>query len=125
MNRVIKFRAWDKTNGWMIPDYDNWISFDGKYWTSPARPYDTPNQEIVSQSNVELMQFTGLLDKNGTEIYEGDIVKSDLVDTSGRYESIYWRNDLCGWSIPGENHAKHYEVLGNIYENPELLKESK
>lgn len=75
-----------------------------------------------------LMQFTGLLDKNKEEIYEGDIVE-DVSDNGMKFE-IKWSNSWCGYMMPEEfdeensysiEHVR-LEIIGNIYENPDLLK---
>jgi len=79
-----------------------------------------------------LMQFTGLLDKNGKEIYEGDIIVK-IINGERRYPSSIERKmtNNCGecgwvygWDMPdhAETIAQEYEVIGNIHENPELLK---
>lgn len=78
------------------------------------------------QEDVILMQFTGLKDKNGKEIYEGDLLKE--IDQFGRiYEAVWYDN---GWSLTIEPyHNRHFkdaftmEVIGNIYENPDLVDE--
>lgn len=109
--REIKFRAWDIVRKRMLCNEDLW---------------DIPYNEIFihtpDQRALNLMQYTGLKDKNGKEIYEGDIVN-------------YFRNELAEVKFINGCFAiesKHYidcfneivaerEVVGNIYENPELL----
>lgn len=75
-------------------------------------------------------QFTGLKDKNGKEIYESDIVAQYRGSDYEAIKTVKWRSDKCGyWMYIGDNphldlgeHREKLEVIGNIYENPELLK---
>ena len=87
--------------------------------------------EPWERGQTELMQYTGLHDKYGKEIYEGDILKIDWDD--GRYpehiieKAVYWDDDDACWQLgeggsPKKDAKNHMEVIGNIYENPELLK---
>lgn len=116
MNRQIKFRVWDIPNNCFIPN-DFYVLYSGsislgmivKNWNN----YKIG--EHMYSPNQTLSQFTGLLDKNGKEIYCGDIVKSDwgysgVVD----FESIIYAKVECTIS-------DNIEVIGNIYENKELL----
>ena len=126
--REIKFRAWDEDTKEMFDvfqmQYTGLMDFvvrlsvrvsDNQGWHKPLY-------------NFILMQYTGLKDKNGKEIYEGDIVKS----TSIGEEIISWVNFWDGYfTVEGRGIAAlayktyEWEVIGNIYENPELLAESK
>jgi uncharacterized phage protein (TIGR01671 family) len=116
--RIIKFRAWDKNENEMIPWSKEFFSD-----MSPATRWssDFPNEEM----GIILMQFTGLMDINGKEIYEGDITKygyvityvdgskgEDLGMSVGFYEQ---RDNFESWSML-EGGAE-YEIIGNIYEN--------
>lgn len=115
MNRPIKFRAWDKTSG-------GWVYFSlAELFAGVANGEE---YDLVFQS---ISQFTGLLDKNGKEIYEGDVVKSShtgnlfdvLFDDKAACFKILERGNGRKWMF-GYDHKK-WEVIGNVYENPELL----
>ena len=130
--RTIKFRAWNTQQGMKYMDNDFFISADGVIYDRASRTYDTPNLEIEHVENMELMQFTGLLDKNGKEIYEGDIIRIPDSTYLGAYEVRF--GDGC-WEIHSEDEQGNPNtenlyvwqrpmlviVIGNIHENPELL----
>jgi hypothetical protein len=116
MMREIKFRAWDKACGGMVVApwklyLNGGVSIDGTWATA----------------DVVLMQYTGLTDRNGKEIYEGDIVKNEsgLPISEVRYSVDLARFMLFrgfnGWSLSG---VESVQVIGNIYENPDLLETS-
>lgn len=123
MNREIKFRVWDKNNKKMrLPDeWEVGIVLDGTLLTC----YDASGDFNASDEDLILMQYTGLKDKNGVEIYEGDVVAYD-----GMGREVVEFDNGCFWvGLKGELPAPLYaqmgidsmEVVGNIHENPELL----
>ena len=128
----IKFRAWDKLFKEMfdVPMLSNKAVFHA----TPQLKSVMPNGVPLNQ--VELMQYTGLKDKNGKEIYEGDIVKDkgdghpyQVIFCYGSFD-INWPH-CCNHCAKGDaSHGSLYEylafgegaeVIGNIYENPGLL----
>ena len=116
MNREIKFRAWHKFLKLWIASGS--ISLNGKY-------SEANSDEIV------LMQYTGLKDKNGKEIYEGDILKRE---NDRYYYSVHYGTLAFGLSQHREdgifassweyshNENEKAEIVGNIYDNPNLIK---
>jgi uncharacterized phage protein (TIGR01671 family) len=140
MKREIKFRAWDKKNSKMINYIPVLLLSENAIWTHDLNYFHNTQQWIEDEGMIYdpiLMQYTGLKDKNGKEIYEGDITN---------YGIIKWFNELC-WDGSGSCHPGFYfknggihqendenyidmdwhigfeddiEIIGNIYENPEL-----
>lgn len=112
--RTIKFRAWDKDNKQLFP-----VGILG-FCEGGISVSDGYSREAIGK--YELMQFTGLHDKNGKEIYEGDILK--LTDTLN--VEVKWSDKFGGFTTSEEGTAmfgSHLaEVIGNIYENPNLIK---
>lgn len=72
----------------------------------------------------EVLQYTGLKDKNGKEIYEGDIVKSRMFSGGHLINQIIYNSKECAFTIGEGTFFGRYknEIIGNIYENPDLLK---
>lgn len=135
--RMIKFRAWNKLTHKMIPvwslvlttDQDGEICIEtpGKVYTDHESGERDCDIDVLRGHNFELMQFTGLKDKNGVEIWEGDIVKDHHMMSAGEACEIFYepcafrlRGDAGYW-ILNEHNPQGYEVLGNIYEHPSLL----
>ena len=125
--RTIKFRIWDKgkkkmyTEGWAI-------SLDGLIGMFNIVDLSWEFAKPPKDSNLIPLQFTGLKSKSGKEIFEGDICKNgdweeDAHAYNYRTEEVSWDKDNgCwqGWN-PNED-GMVCEIIGNIYENPELLK---
>lgn len=129
--RDIRFRAWDTTNKEM--HYSIGLPSDMKL---------NESIKVVQAGGWILMQYTGLKDKNGKEIYEGDILATsnsdpeyDIWDKEEHgYISVYWNEETAGFSCRGDwtpdldgkdesiYSMEFVEVIGNIYENKDLLK---
>jgi len=128
MNREIKFRAWLKY-GKEIVDVEE-IDFMNEVINYIDNDYENNEQEIIGAyfENIELMQYTELKDKNNKEIYEGDIVKF----LNGIFEVI-WCNEKASFMLKNKEYKEFLnfiyennnvmEIVGNIYKNPELIKE--
>lgn len=129
MNRIIKFRVWQKTHGYMTTDI-SMLHYDGEQ----RFYYTNPQDGILIDDDWALMQFTGLTTEDGTEIYEGDIIISSGelgVVKHGEYAVEYGvydgGMDAYGWYYEEQNKQQYslspyITVIGNIYENPELFK---
>jgi uncharacterized phage protein (TIGR01671 family) len=161
--KQIKFRAWDKDNqgfDYLTLDYDLANLDETLTILTQYQDYFFWNNYFAEEddktNNQLLMQFTGLLDKNGKEIYEGDIIIekeypffSDALNKELK-PSQYKQLNYVGIVTYDEQHTEYYlcmkrvnnkvagnvidyslsgcsklEIIGNIYENPELLEQTK
>lgn len=113
--REIKFRAWDKHKRTMF--------------VFPMDDYNTG--DFFENDSFEVMQYTGLKDRNGKDIYENDVVKYrvSLIPLVEEKRVVVWYHSGFGFkNVEGEDGAILYlptekiEVIGNVHKNPELLK---
>jgi len=127
VNREIKFRAWDKEQKYMR-DWNNLRETGYNIdWFRDNAKEDKPN-DIWTDPDFTLMQYTGLKDKNGKEIYEGDILRVGEGIMFPALLTVKWLG--FGFkltapayvnSIENSTPAENLKVIGNIWENPELL----
>src|SRR5690625_4837204 len=133
--REIKFRAWEEDVEFM--NYSVCIT------TTENKSYYEVSEGfgLIEVNPEHVMQYTGLKDKNGTEIYEGDIVTSELYKAEGVAFECFFDEKECMFKLRPfmfknndrkignkdltlqMSSVKDKEVIGNIYENPELLEE--
>ena len=124
MNRETKFRVWDKENNKWIDTIDIAINQKGLLFLRAEHQVEFQPISLTKSSNFIVVFYTGLKDKNEKEIYEGDIVKFEthngqgvVIYNSPRFE-VKERDTDETYSLQGYE----CEVIGNIYENKELLK---
>ncbi|MBF0015308.1 DNA-packaging protein [Enterococcus casseliflavus] len=124
---VPKFRCWFKDSGLQAAHMVEWDKL--KEFVGLGRLFDDSKKSTL----FNLMQSIGLKDKNGVEVFQGDIVRC----TRGCPHEVVWLQEYAGmyvggmpaWYLSGLSEGYAWtceeEIIGNIYENPELLEEEK
>lgn len=130
---IPKFRAWDSVEKKFVEHFfitDNGLICNME---KPTSDYNSPIP--IEKSELILMQSTGLKDKNGKEIFEGDIIAIEVDDTETPINARVSQNSKIGVlmfhvfedneDVPMvellEDNSVAFEIIGNVYENPELL----
>lgn len=144
--KQLKFRAWDSQTKRFIQDdvdVENRENHDlGNYALDPSGVLyffqsDEGGMSVLDKKDVEIMQWTGLKDKNGQPVFEGDIVHEDCTNpnVNWTYEVFYDKDEAKFWlrneeevygqwnvyDDPAYVRWSLYEVIGNVWESPELI----
>lgn len=134
---IPKFRAWNKnlktmhgTDDIVFINFEEGICVQTIYFEQGLP--DERDLDFYIFDEIEFMQSTGLIDKNGEEIFEGDV----LLTYDGELAKVYWDDVLAGWFVDFiyetaelsevadlQSSRSICKIIGNIYENPELLEE--
>ena len=122
---IPKYRAWDKTHKKL--GLIDAVMVDGLFQS--VKIFDEDGDDWQESENFILMQSTGLKDKNGTEIFEGDVLKNNdypnqtFICKHSRLQASFQAESLNGLltSSLWKDEERDWQVLGNIYENPELM----
>lgn len=119
--RQIKFRIWDLKRKEWVHDTSNAVNLLGEtiILGEILRRPDDSMVRIEELNELVVMQFTGLKDKNGKEIYDGDI----LLDVTKEIRVIDWEEgSLTPFGLEYYEDLEDFKIIGNIYENPDLIK---
>ena len=131
--RTIKFRAWDNENNQMLDVQE--LNFEDCFYEGEMQIKTTMYNDYFDCREMPLMQFTSLHDKNGKEIYEGDIVfikgDTEVLDIKGKVE---YSDTFAQFIITNTGNIideaeplgdyEDIEVIGNVFKNKELLNET-
>lgn len=129
---TLKFRAWDKKCNEMFKDTFAITESGQVIIVEQESVFDTP--DYVFTDDLIIMQSTGLFDEYGKEIFDGDILHT----TDNELAKVFWNDDLAGWFVDFiyeiaelsevadiQSSRSICNIIGNIYENPELLEGEK
>ena len=136
MNRQLKFRIWDKQNKKWIENssslhcFSNWTicpftgnvaDYVGDYnWdhftSTPAADYYWEDGKLIKEPRYVIQQYTGLKDKNGNDIYDGDVIFNDEDKEIVRWGFCSW---LCGNESFANLDMRFVKIIGNVFENQE------
>jgi uncharacterized phage protein (TIGR01671 family) len=133
--RPIKFRAWDSKHKVWLARSDFSVNGRGEVIHRHIST-ENPSEYWINCDELELSQFTGFHDKNGREIYDGDILHSPAPwpGASDSYTKVFWHQGRnAGWyetldgktmtELDGDACSRLREIVGNILENPDLIRE--
>lgn len=125
--RDIKFRIWDTENKEMLKVQE--LDFEPTFYGGRIAIRPDQYNDYFDTEDMILMQYTGLHDKNGKEIYEGDIIQyEDITKGLVRYSEKYAQYVLVNTGTVkdefeplGDYNMEVFEIIGNEYDNPDLL----